>query len=209
MEDCVTNAGKRGRKNTHAATKAASRETSPEDSLTVSISGLSLEERERQAMEDIVHIKLEQRVMDLEAKRDRLVSARRATASWDQVRHHDGWDNRDQACEGHLPMALGMARSRSIFTPHTERHAPASAPEGAYLHDRLRVHGAGAAAANFEEVSGRLREVHYGWERCATFECIQTDRGINKMGTVHRRTGCPRLSGSVGTFGLHINQGHA
>ena len=45
MEDCVINAEKCGRKNTRAPVKAASYETSPDDSLAVGISGLSLEEQ--------------------------------------------------------------------------------------------------------------------------------------------------------------------
>ena len=62
MEDFVVNAEKHGRKNTCVAAKATSCETSPDDSLAVGISGLSLEEREKQAIEEITCIKLEQRV---------------------------------------------------------------------------------------------------------------------------------------------------
>ena len=165
VEDCVINAEKDGRKNTHAAAKAAFWGTFPDDSLAVEISGLSQEEREKQAIEEIAHIKLEQRVMDLKAKRDRLVSARRrarASDSRDHLRHQDGQDNHEQSCDGHMTMALvlyQLNRSERPSTPHMAHHILAITPEAADRCGLLHDHRAGAAAANVGEVSGRLRSL--------------------------------------------------
>ena len=75
METCDTNvekartlAGKRAEK---LSTKPPSRDSSPEESVCQSLSGMTLEER--QVMAEISAIKLENRVAELEVERDRLL----------------------------------------------------------------------------------------------------------------------------------------
>ena len=70
MEKACTRAGKRAEK---LSAKPHSRDSSPEESICQSLSGMTLEERERQLMVEITAIKLENRVVELEAERDRLL----------------------------------------------------------------------------------------------------------------------------------------
>ena len=74
IEKIRTRAGKKAEK---LSVKPPSRDSSPEESICQSLSGMTLEERERQVLADIAAIKLENRVAELEAERERLLQARK------------------------------------------------------------------------------------------------------------------------------------
>ena len=81
METCDKNMDKMstrsGRKTGKRTVKIPSRESSPEESLSHSLSSITLEERERHVLAEIEAIELENRVAELEAERDRPLSSRR------------------------------------------------------------------------------------------------------------------------------------
>ena len=199
MEDYASNTEKRGRKNTCLAAKAVPREASQEDNLTVSILGLSLDEQEKQAMEDIAYVKLEQWVMDFEAECDRQVSARicqcgQESGDQEQQQSQDGYDSHGQSCDGHTAMALGIS---SAMLAEQERETVYST----YGTSCSRWHSRGCQSTwstSCSRSSSRkcwrskwsLKKYNMAGKdvRRLTFY----DRGINQMGAVNRLlTACP------------------
>ena len=78
MEACDTNMDKtRGSKKANKLpVKPPSPDSSPEEFICQSLSGLSLEERERQVVAEIATIKLENRTAELESEHERMLPSR-------------------------------------------------------------------------------------------------------------------------------------
>ena len=81
MEICDTNIEKTrahtGKRAEKLLTKPPSRDSSPEESICQSLSGMTLEDRERQVMAEINAIKLENRIAELQAEWVRLLLSRK------------------------------------------------------------------------------------------------------------------------------------